>query len=509
METFETNKEVNRLRELRKYGILDSLLEKDYDNITHMASIICDVPIALISFVDENRQWFKSHRGLPISETSREYSFCAHAINPSQEIFIVPDSRNDKRFRDNPYVTGDPNIVFYAGVPLINDNGYTLGTVCVIDKRARELTGEQLSALKILSSQVINLLELRKINIDLSATTQRLELALKAARLGSYDLDLKSGQMETSRQCKENYGFNQQDEFNFPELLSRILPEDLPGMQAAIKISIDNNIAYNAEYRITLPGREIRWIKASGLPIYNDALEATRMAGVSLDITSQKNFTIELEKQVTARTEELKLKNLDLESMNKELQSFAYVSSHDLQEPLRKIRTFSERILIKSYDTLSDQSKDYFKRIQGAAGRMQELIDDLLKYSRTNNSERIYEYVDLTKIVHAVKEDLKEELQSRNATIELANVGNVKIIPFQFKQLLYNLFSNSIKFSSPKVPLTIKISCNTDQGRNFYNDRLAGDLKYCHISVSDNGIGFEQQYSEKVFGLFERLNGKY
>ena len=113
----ENGYELKRLNELRSYDILDSITEEEYENITYLASMICDVPIAVISLVDENRQWFKSHKGLPISETLREYSFCAHAINSTQEFLIIPDSRTDHRFRDNPLVTGDPNIVFYAGVP--------------------------------------------------------------------------------------------------------------------------------------------------------------------------------------------------------------------------------------------------------------------------------------------------------------------------------------------------------------------------------------------------------
>jgi GAF domain-containing protein len=140
--------EAKRLKELRKYNILDSLTEKDYEDVTFLAAVICDVPIALISFVDGDRQWFKSHRGLPGSETSREYSFCSHAIEIPDEVMIVEDSRIDERFRNNPLVTGDPGIVFYAGVSLVNKEGFGLGTVCIIDTKTRTLTESQITALK-------------------------------------------------------------------------------------------------------------------------------------------------------------------------------------------------------------------------------------------------------------------------------------------------------------------------------------------------------------------------
>ncbi len=173
--TQKMDHEANRLEELRKYNILDSLTEEDYDDITFLASTICNVPVALISFVDEGRQWFKSHTGVSISETSREYSFCSHAIASADEIMIVQDSRLDERFRNNPLVTGDPGIVFYAGIPLVNDSGYGLGTVCVIDMQVRTLSEAQVKALKVLSKQVMHLLELRKMNHELELLRRQLE----------------------------------------------------------------------------------------------------------------------------------------------------------------------------------------------------------------------------------------------------------------------------------------------------------------------------------------------
>ncbi len=186
--------EENRLSALRQYNILDTLTEKDYENITYLASVICDVPIALISFVDENRQWFKSHLGLDASETLREYSFCAHALKKPDEILIVPDSRRDTRFKDNPLVTEDPNIVFYAGVPLITASGEGLGTVCVIDRKPRELSEAQYNSLRILAGEVMRMLELRKENVDLRL--KKIELEKKILALDDFSMvvahDIKS-----------------------------------------------------------------------------------------------------------------------------------------------------------------------------------------------------------------------------------------------------------------------------------------------------------------------------
>jgi len=168
------NNEQQRLKALNSYQILDTLDDKAYNDITLLASEICQTPIAVISIIDENRQWFKAKVGLEAKETIRDIAFCAHAINKSDEILIVPDARLDDRFHDNPLVTGNPNIVFYAGVPLVDDDGFALGTLCAIDTKPNKLNDQQLRALKTLANNVIDLLIARKKNIALLESEKRL-----------------------------------------------------------------------------------------------------------------------------------------------------------------------------------------------------------------------------------------------------------------------------------------------------------------------------------------------
>ena len=184
--------EILRLKALKEYSILDTLPEKEYDDITKLASQICGTSISTISLIDEKRQWFKSKVGLEVDETSKEVSFCGHAIMEPDKIFTVKDSRLDARFQDNPLVIGEPHVIFYTGVPLVSQDGFALGTLCVIDDQPKELNQDQLLALKALSNQVVSLFELRKSKMQLERLTNDLEIRNKElekfARVAAHDI---------------------------------------------------------------------------------------------------------------------------------------------------------------------------------------------------------------------------------------------------------------------------------------------------------------------------------
>jgi signal transduction histidine kinase len=208
------------------------------------------------------------------------------------------------------------------------------------------------------------------------------------------------------------------------------------------------------------------------------------------------------------KSKALELKNAELQQMNTELESFAHIAGHDLQEPLRKIETFSRLILDKDYENLSSGSRHYFDRLMNSVKRMQTLIADLLKYTQLKVGDNLFENVDLNKLIEEFKQNFIEELNQKQARIEVTNLGNAFIIPFQFTQLLQNLIGNSIKFSKPGVDPVIHISGTIETGNNWVGGKLLPERKYLHLTVTDNGIGFEDKYSETIFKIFQRLNGR-
>jgi len=190
--------EAKRLKVLWQYEVLDTVPEELFDDLTELAGRICEAPIALISLVDEKRQWFKSRVGTTLHQTARDISFCSHAIAQS-DLFIVPDALRDERFAHSPLVTTDPKIRFYAGAPLITPDGHAMGTLCVIDKVPRKLRLEQKQALRILARHVVSQLELRRRSRELGVARQ--EGAEYKAELEKLRAELAKARRELAR-CK-------------------------------------------------------------------------------------------------------------------------------------------------------------------------------------------------------------------------------------------------------------------------------------------------------------------
>lgn len=196
----------------------------------------------------------------------------------------------------------------------------------------------------------------------------------------------------------------------------------------------------------------------------------------------------------------------ELSLANKELEAFTYISTHHLQEPLRKIQVFSNRVTTDEHQNLTEKGKYYFDRIEVSASHMQALINDLLTYSRTNVTEKTFENISLNSVINNVLENLKDEIVAKKAIIEVSGNCKANIIPSQFDQLLCNLISNSLKFSKPEKAPHIIIETLYTKPKKKTKKKSPAD--YCHITISDNGIGFDPQFEARIFEMFQQLNSK-
>jgi signal transduction histidine kinase len=231
--------ESERQANLDLYEILDTFPEDAFDAITSIAAHICGTPIALISLIDKDRQWFKSHHGLAVSETPRDFAFCAHAILDPDQLFVVEDAKLDDRFFDNPLSTGDPNVIFYAGAPLVSSEGFPLGTLCVIDNKPHTLNSDQRKALADLSNQVIaqielrrNLKELKSKNEELSRYAHLISHDLRSPMQSIYQLSkiiAKESEGNLSEKAEKAMGQLQKKALQSQELVDGILKHSLAG----------------------------------------------------------------------------------------------------------------------------------------------------------------------------------------------------------------------------------------------------------------------------------------
>ena len=222
-----------------------------------------------------------------------------------------------------------------------------------------------------------------------------------------------------------------------------------------------------------------------------------------------------LEDIITERTKALELsystleeRNATLERMNKEMETFSFISSHDLQEPLRKIRNFATVLLSDEQKNLSPTGKHYLQRMQDSVKRMQMLLEDLLIYSKVSDSKPKLQKVDLSIIANEVIADFQELINEKKAVVKTSGLCEVYVVQFQFRQLLQNLISNALKFSHPKRYPRITISSETVRGGKMKGVKLLPSVNYCHMTITDNGIGFDTKYKERIFEVFQRLHSQ-
>jgi len=338
-----------------------------------------------------------------------------------------------------------------------------------------------------------------------------LRVAIELAELGTWEFDAATGQVTYSDRVKEWFGITKAG--NDSQLvLDPIHPDDRERVKTALIQALQpgSDGLYEEEYRLInlITGVE-RIIHSQGLVYYDDQGKPLRISGTAQDVTTQRRQQQELERQVAQRTQELQASVADLRRSNENLQQFAYVASHDLQEPLRKIQSFGD-LLIDDYGDRLGEGVDYLKRMQSAAWRMSTLIKDLLSFSRISTRQDTSAIVSLNQVVESVLSNLDLVIGETAARVEVDPLPTIRGDASQLGQLFQNLLGNALKFRRDGVPPHIRIKAQwvpaADLPASVRPTRLA-EAYHC-LEVSDNGIGFDEKYIDRIFQVFQRLHGK-
>ncbi|HEY8893499.1 MAG TPA: PAS domain S-box protein [Niastella sp.] len=373
--------------------------------------------------------------------------------------------------------------------PVKNSKGIIIGA----SKIARDITAQKIAEQRIRESEEM-----------VRVSAERLRLAVEIAEMGMWDLDLTTGLTTTSPEHRKILGYSKSVQWSKALFMQMIHPLDRALVELAFQNALKTGkITYEA--RIIRTDKTERWIRVNGTTIYNKKHEPVRLLGTVLDITEQRKAKDELENMVLERTSELVTSNTALERSNHELEQFAYIASHDLQEPLRKIQTFAD--MVKEHLDDKELAEKYFNKIYTSAKRMSILINDVLNYSRLSKTGEPFEKTDLNKILKDVLSDFELLIEQKQAVITHSDLPTIKSIPLQIHQLFGNLISNSLKFSEvhPQITITAQ-TLSTAEVQKY--PRLIEDRTYIQLTFKDNGIGFEQQHADQIFIIFQRLNNQ-
>lgn len=340
----------------------------------------------------------------------------------------------------------------------------------------------------------IDFQKVRKLNEELKFVNQVSDNAEKVAGISHWKINMHTGKFFFSDNFyrilgEEPNAFDSKVE----NVMPYIHPDDYEETMKQHEESMKNHTPTSMIYRIIRKDGQIRYISSTGDFTYNTKGELVKI-GVSNDITEEYTIKLALEE-----------KNKTLIAINAELESFNQIVSHDLQEPLRKIQMFISRIEESETETISEKGKDYFLKIKNSANRMQNLMMDLVDYSKTMKDDKVFVKTSLNKLLADVLLELNVNIEEKNATVEIGNLPKINAIPFQIHQLFVNLISNSLKYSKKDVSPVIKIRTEKIKAGEKINDIELFGKKYHKITITDNGIGFRQEFSEKIFMLFKRL----
>ena len=481
--------EPQRLARLHGLGILDTLPQKAFDDISALAQMICGTPMALITLIDQDRQWFKSRIGIEEQETPREVAFCSHAILDPDQVTVVEDLRQDPRLSENPFVTGPADLRFYAGAPIVTHDGFALGTVCVVDMKARTLDAGQLDALRRLASLVVSLLEHESVRIEEATRNSeawRLQHEeLTAMAIAGLDLQVYIDPNYSIQHVNDTFlaywgGTREQ-------VIGRSMAEQVgeEAFRTIIQPRLDRALAGEAvsyTRKTDFPARGTRHVEVALLPVRNARGEITGAVMRAQDVQETRAREAQLQHTVAL-----------LEQRTMEQERFIHIISHDLREPINTVNNFTSLLTSDHQAELSPAARRYLDFVKSGGQRMSYLLDDLLNFVRLDSRTVQLRPVEVGRLMQQIESDLGPLLVRTEGSIECGPQPMVMADEALLRIVLNNLASNGLKFSRRGVTPVVRITVDAAEDGH-------------RIHVSDNGIGIAEDHQHDIFDMFKRLH---
>jgi PAS domain S-box-containing protein len=479
--------EAERLAALRSYQILDTANEASFDNLVRLAARLTGCPVALVSLVDEDRQWFKATHGFTATAMPRDLAFCSHAILDPFRALVVPDATADGRFADNPYVTGPPGFRFYAGMPLVNPQGYALGTLCLIDYVPKQIDGDDLETLVHFARVVMSTIESRNANAPVQTAQHHLADDRFARVIEALPTALvlsgRAGQIRViNRQAERMFGYDRSELAGKPvELL-------LAERFRAQHVDLHQGFLDSMSSHVIGGGQALFGRRKDGTEFPLEIglnpidLDGEPMAlTVIVDVGPRHRIDSEREAQ-----------RRELQRSNADLQEFAYAASHDLKAPLRAIAHLAEWIRDDIHTVASPETIDNLNLLQGRVSRLQMLLDGLLAYARVDRTDAAAEDVCIPDLVHDVT-TLMEVPSGFNVVCE-GTMSAVRTHRIAIQMVLSNLIGNAVQHHDQAT------------GHVTVSMRAANDL--VEFRISDDGPGIPKRFHDRIFLIFQTLKSR-
>ena len=457
-------------------ALLDNIPDRIYFKDTQSRFLKLNRTLARrLGVADPKQVIGKTDFDFQLPERAREFYADEQRIMQTGEALI---NKTEKQILAN----GETAWTSTTKTPLRNQQGNIIGLVGVNRDITQQKRAED---------------ELLRVNEALAVTHRLLQAMLDNVPDRIYFKDTQSRFLNVSRALAKRLGVDDPKQvigktdfdFQLPERAKEFYTDEQRIMQTGEAL-------INKTERQILANGEIAWTSTTKAPLRNPEGKVVGLVGINRDITQQK----QAEEALRQSDEKLQQFAHQLERSNRELQDFAYVASHDLQEPLRKVVVFGERLKEKNADKFDADSKDYLERMQNAAGRMQTLINSLLTFSRVTTKAQPFAPVNLAEVAANVVEDLEGRIEQVKGHVEVGALPVIDAEPVQMRQLLQNLIGNALKFRRPEEPPVVKVNAE------IVSDPTAPEKKLCRLTVSDNCIGFDEKYVDRIFNVFQRLH---